>query len=96
MRDYYRQRYLQKIKLLPTDVQVNNTVLSESLYGTKILANVEQMNITLTGGFLAEITMRGIVPAYVPPIDNPVRRVRSGIAISGSGLTQNNKWRQYA
>lgn len=96
VRDFYRQRYLQKIKLLPTDLQTNNIALSESLYNTKILANVEQMNINLTGGFLSDVTMRGIAPAYAPPIENPVRRVRAGIAISGAGLTRNNKWRQYA
>jgi hypothetical protein len=96
VRDYYRQRYLQKVKLLPTfTAKINDVVLSNAIYGNKILASVIKMDIDLTKGFLAQTDIRGLVPAYIPPATNPVRYVRAGIAKSGAGLTRNNSWRNY-
>lgn len=93
---YYRQRYVQNIKIFPTvDVQTGNIILSETIYNNRILAYVKKMEIDMVGGFLAKAEIRGLVPAYVPAQDNPTRKARTGIAISGAGLTRNNGWRNY-
>jgi hypothetical protein len=95
-RDYYRQRYVQKIKLLPSSVKPADIVLTNTFYGKKILANAKKMSIDMTGGHLATTEIFGIEPAYVPPAAEPVRRARTGIAICGADLTRNNGWREYA
>ena len=50
----------------------------------------------LTGGFLSTMELRGFLPAYILPEANPTRRARTGLAVTGSNLTFNNHWRQYA
>ena len=96
LRDYFRQRYFQKVTVLPTTLKKNDIVLSSTLYSNQILAAIQRMETDLTKGFLSKLFLRGIVPVYVPPALSPTRRARSGIAISGADLTRNNLWRQYA
>lgn len=96
LRDYYRQRYLQKLKVWPTTIKTGDVVLSDTLESRKILAVVKKMAIDLSGGFLTAMELRGFLPVYILPISNPTRHARTGLAISGSSMTFNNKWRQYA
>jgi len=95
-RDYYRQRYMQTIKLLPSSVKPTDIVLTNTFYGKKILANTKKMSTDMTGGYLATTEIFGIEPAYIPPAAVPVRRARTGIAICGADLLRNNGMREYA
>lgn len=94
-RDYYRQRYVQTVKLLPSAIKPTDIVLTNTFYNKKILANVKKMSIDMTGGHLATTEIFGIEPAYIPPAAVPVRRARTGIAICGAELIRNNNWREY-
>jgi hypothetical protein len=96
-RDYNRLRYTQKMRLLPTvEVNTGDIVLSSALQNKKLIAAALKIESDLTRGFLADIELRGTVRAFIPPAENPVRYARSGVAVSGAGLTRNNSWRQYA
>lgn len=96
VRDYYRQRYVQKLKLLPSEIATGDNILSTTLYSNYVLGNVHRMDLDLTGGFTAMTEIRGIVPAFALAEEHPTRRARAGLAISGAGMTRNNKWRNYA
>lgn len=96
LRDYYRQRYIQEVKLLPSDITLQDIAISNTVYNHNLLGLVHKMDVDLVRGFLAKTSLRGIEPVYVLPSETPVRRVRTGVGISGMGLTYNNKWRQYA
>jgi len=96
LRDYYRQRYIQKVLLLPSTIKTGDIVLSDTLEEKKILAIVKNMSLNLAGGFLSTVELRGFLPAYILPVANPTRRARTGFAVSGSDMTFNNRWRQYA
>jgi hypothetical protein len=94
--DYYRQRYTQTIKILPSNIEVGDIVLSSTIYDTNIMAYVQKATTDLCKGFTAKLTMRGFIPTFVPPEASPTRRARTGVAVTGSNLTHNNQWRQYA
>lgn len=96
MRDYYRLRYVQTTKILPTELETNDIVLSNTVYETNVLVSIQKMDMDLTGGFLSKVEMLGVVPVYVEDSVSPARRLRTGIAVSGAGLTKNNRWRRYA
>lgn len=96
VRDYNRLRYVQKMRLLPTvEVNTGDIILSNAIQENKLLACATKIETSLTQGFLASVELRGKVPVYAPPVENPVRLSRSGIAVSGAGLTRNNYFRQY-
>ena len=59
MSDYYAQRYEQHIKLRPSEVKINDIVLTSTLYDKHIIAIVQKMSLDLTGGFLAETDVLG-------------------------------------
>lgn len=95
IRDYYRQRYKQTFTLLPSAIKPMDVISSNTLYNKTILGFVQKMEMNLVGGYLQVTDIRGIEPVYVPPVENPVRRARTGIAICGADLTRNNGWREY-
>lgn len=95
IRDYYRQRYKQTFTLLPSSIKLMDVISSNTLYNKTILGFAQKMEMNLVGGYLQVTDIRGIEPVYVPPVENPVRRARTGIAISGADLTRNNGWREY-
>jgi hypothetical protein len=97
MRDYYRLRYSQKIRVLPTvDVNTGDIIVSDTLNSNRLIASVLKIESDLTRGFIAGIELRGKVPDFIPPAESPVRYARAGISVSGAGMTRNNSWRQYA
>jgi len=96
LRDYNRLRYVQKIRTLPTvNVNTGDIVLSSTLQNKLLVTSALKIETELTRGFIANMELRGLVGAYVPPVENPIRYARTGIAISGAGLTRNNSYRQY-
>lgn len=58
---YYQQRYLQKAKLFTPSIELGNVALVDSLNNAKIRGVVEKMTINLTGGFLADSDIVGVV-----------------------------------
>lgn len=96
LRDYYRLRYLQDITILPSDIKVSEIVLTDTINARRVIGSVQKAEISLTGGFLTKNKIVGILPSYVPPIENPTRYARTGLAVCGADLTYNNRWRQYA
>jgi hypothetical protein len=96
VRDYYRQRYKQTFSLLPsTIIKPMDIVASTTVYDKLLLGFVQKMEINLVGGFIQVTDIRGIEAVYIPPVEHPVRRARTGIAICGAGLTRNNGFRNY-
>lgn len=95
LRDYYRQRYTQEITLLPSIMRTGNVVKTGTLYKNSLLATILKMDMNLTGGFIAKTSIRGIQPQYVPPVSEPARRPRVGIAICGAEMTRQNMFREY-
>ena len=59
--NYYQQRLLQKIRLYAPVAAVGNVVVVDTLYSQKIRGIVEKMNIDLSGGFIADAEIIGIV-----------------------------------
>jgi hypothetical protein len=96
IRDYYRQRYTQTITLLPSSFEPKDIISSSTLFEKSILGFIQKMDINLVRGYLQVTDIRGIEPVYVADADNPVRRARTGIAVTGAGLTYNNGFRNYA
>lgn len=95
VRDYYRQRYKQTFTLLPSTIKPMDIVSSNTVYNKTVLGFVQKMEMDLVGGYLQTTDIRGIEPVYVPPVENPVRRARTGIATCGADLTRNNGFREY-
>jgi hypothetical protein len=95
MRDYYRQRYTKNISLLPSETQIGDMLLTNTIYQKHILGIVQKMDFNLTGGYIAKTDMLGIEPAYIPPSESPVRLARTGIAVCGSDLMAQNMFREY-
>jgi len=95
VRDYYRQRYKQTFTLLPSTVKPLDIVSSNTVYNKTVLGFVQKMEMNLIGGYLQVTDIRGIEPVYIPPVEHPVRRARTGIAISGADLIRNNGFRAY-
>lgn len=96
VRDYYRQRYIQKLLVLPTTIKTGDIILSNTFELQRILSVVKSMTMNLTGGFLSQMELRGYLPPYILPDPLPVRRARTGLAVTGSDMTHNNQWRLYA
>ena len=95
VRDYYRQRYKQTFTLLPSAIKPLDLVSSNTVYDKTVLGFVQKMESNLMGGYLQITDIRGIEPVYVQPVEHPVRRARSDIAICGADLTRNNGFRRY-
>jgi hypothetical protein len=96
VRDYYRERYAQNMTVLPTTEKPGDIVLTGSLYDNMIVGQVQKMDIDLVGGFLITADILGSKFEFVQPLDNPVRRPRTNVAICGSELTRQNMFREYA
>jgi hypothetical protein len=95
LRDYYRQRYIQDFDLFPTTVKIGDIILINSFFGKKLLGKVHEMELDLSGGYMAKTSIIGIEPDYVEPIENPIRTPRTGIALCGSELIRQNMFREY-
>lgn len=95
LRDYYRQRYIQDLTLFPCLLKSSDTVLSNTFEQRKILSTIVKSEIGLSSGFLQKILLRGFLPPYILESVTPVRRWRTGISVTSSNLTINNRWRHY-
>ena len=96
LRDYYRLRYLQKLSILPsTEVYPRDIIFTNTIYDNPILVGVNKINTDLTGGCIMKVEALGIAPEFAEPIENPVRRARTGIAVCGSDLLRQNGFRNY-
>ncbi|MBX3004553.1 MAG: hypothetical protein KF821_01850 [Anaerolineales bacterium] len=96
LRDYYRQRYQQEYEVLPSDVTPGAKVLVNTYYRKKLLTQVRRIEFDMAGGFLGRVLARGIVPQYVPPMEHPYLRPRTGVAVAGANLLRQNMFREYA
>jgi hypothetical protein len=96
LESYYNLRYLQEFVLLPSEMKISDIILSDTINSERIIGTIQRSEINLTGGFLSKSRLMGVLPSYVPPIENPTRIARTGIAVTNAGLTRNNKWRRYA
>jgi hypothetical protein len=94
--EFYNLRYRQVITLFPNYVKAGDKVLTYTLYDHRILGGVKRIESNLSGGYLMKTEIIGLDAVYVPPMENPYRRHRTGIAVTGADLTRNNKWRNYA
>ncbi len=95
LKAYYQLRYIQKIKILPSDVEVGDIIYSSAIHGVSILSYVLKSSIDLCNGFMAKLETRGYIPVFVPPAETPIRMARSGVSTTNADLTRNNGWRQY-
>jgi hypothetical protein len=59
--DYYAQRLLQKVKLYAPTASTGNVVVIDTLYGQQIRGVVEKMSIDLSGGFVVQADIVGVV-----------------------------------
>lgn len=60
--DYNQQRLVQKLRMYaPTNVQIGDVVLVDTLYDQQIRAMVERASIDLTGGMVADLELTGVV-----------------------------------
>lgn len=59
--DYYQQRYLQKVKLYAPTAEPGKSVLIDTLHNRQISGIVEKMSLDLTGGFLSQTEIVGVV-----------------------------------
>jgi len=60
VQDYYRQRYLKTITILPSETKIGDIVLTGTLYDKMILGTVEKIQTNLVGGYIAEVEIVGI------------------------------------
>ena len=59
--NYYQQRYLLSGKIFQPSVEIGSVVLVDSYRSSKIRGAIEKMDIDLTGGFLAQSVIVGVV-----------------------------------
>jgi len=59
--DYYQQRYVQKLKLFAPTIKPGGSVILDSLYGRSLKGVVEKMSCDLSGGFLVQTEVVGII-----------------------------------
>lgn len=61
--NYYQQRYIQKMKLFAPSgyIEVGSMVDVETLYSNRLFGVIERMDTDLTGGFVAETEVTGII-----------------------------------
>jgi hypothetical protein len=59
--DYYQQRYLQKVKLYAPRAEVGRSILIDTLFNKQIGGIMEKMTLDLTGGFVVNAEITGIV-----------------------------------
>lgn len=60
LRDYYRLRYKQNVKLLPSTLTVGDNVLNGTLYDKQIFGTITKMSMDLTAGFIATSDIVGM------------------------------------
>lgn len=99
MRDFYRARYHQRLRVVPstehTPVKSGDFTLQRTIYDKNLLTAVRRMEFNLTGGFTAQVDLVGIEKVYVLDSESPVRRVRVGVGVSGGGMDRGNGFRRY-
>lgn len=61
--DYYLQRFVQKTKLYAMTIKAGDSVLIDTLSNKKIQGIVERVEIDLTGGFISDIDIVGVLAA---------------------------------
>jgi hypothetical protein len=59
--NYYQQRYLQKARLFAPGSEPGDTVLIDTLGGKQILGVIEKMDSNLSGGFIVDSEIRGVI-----------------------------------
>lgn len=65
LRDFYRLRYKQTMRLFSSEVDVNDVVLTSSIQSKQVIGTVLKRNISLTGGNISDVDVLGI--EYVAP-----------------------------
>jgi hypothetical protein len=59
--DYYLQRYLHKARLFQPIAEVGKLTVIDTLHSNQIDGTIEKMSIDLTGGFIANAEITGVV-----------------------------------
>jgi len=59
--NYHQQRYIQKARLFAPAIQIGDVVEVETIFDSKIKGVVEKMDIDLTGGFVVDAEIVGVV-----------------------------------
>ncbi len=59
--DYYQQRYVQNLKLFSPTIKPGGSVILDTLYGRSLKGVVEKMNCDLSGGFIVQTEVVGII-----------------------------------
>lgn len=57
---YFSQRYKQIVRLYAPLAEPGNIALIDTLYGRKLIAGIEKMELDLSGGFIADIEAIGV------------------------------------
>jgi hypothetical protein len=96
VRDFFRLRYEQTVTLFPSSLRLRDIALHFAQPGKRLLGTARKMEFDLSGGYLAKTVLLGVEPQYSPPVAEPARRPRTGIAICGAELTRQNLFREYA
>lgn len=96
LRDYYRQRFVQEMTLLPGTSKPKDVVVTGTSQQKLLVGAIHRQELDLSGGFLMRTTIRGVQLIPVPPMEDPYRRPRCGVAVCGADLTDQNLFREYA
>jgi hypothetical protein len=59
--DYYQDRYEQSVRIFKPKAQVGGVVIVDTLYDQQIRGILERMEIDLSGGFIANARVVGVV-----------------------------------
>ena len=59
--DYYSQRYVQNVRLFSPEIHVGSSVESDTFQSKQIGGIVEKMDMNLSGGFLVDTEIIGVV-----------------------------------
>lgn len=94
--EYYRRRHIQDMTILPGTARPGDVIASGTQFGKYIVGIVKRRVLRMSGGYLMNVSLRGKELPTVPPLDEPYRRPRCGVAVCGADMTRQNMFREYA
>lgn len=89
VRDYYRQRYSQNIKLFLSHVKPGDIVTSSTIHDRTLVTVVQKTSVNLAGGFITDANILGLDLTIIWTVRKPI----TGRAITGASLTRQSMFR---
>ncbi|MBN1535938.1 MAG: hypothetical protein JW908_04340 [Anaerolineales bacterium] len=96
LRDFYRIRYNYSFTGIPNDLELKTLIRTNINSTVTLVGIIHKINRNLSVGNMLQVDTLSVVPVYVPPEENPFRKPRTGIALSGDDLIRQNMFRRYA